>query len=577
MSSNNKEDGVLDALELAFIKSKGAVSPLVKELMGQNSTYPDLVRYIPYIRTTNTWNFVKKIRKLHLCPEDTIIKLVNKLLESKEFTIPIIGMISDLMDLIVKKAWSVDITEWITILCFRESEPLVELFINFHIQNPKVFLIDMIRNLLFTSKPGKEFYTLPMLAFTCANRFIYKLFIEKNIIDDSWLSKVPVIERNVEFIDLALQRALCNFNKAFIIKIIGLWYKFMAVSHKKHWLNKPNINKFKNEYTPLGYIFLFNNDYLEIDERIEIAEMLVALGAKVDAHVGGDQMSLLYHICASRMFLLDDPDKKIIRWVLSHKPKPNGCTDQHPFNGALENGDIILLQMLLTYGTTFDGFNEDIDKLSNYESVEVKAAYAFLMRTRYSKFVLAFSGIYDRSHKPTYCMNLIAKGVEKKQSTEENPWKIEYSKLFESGGYKEFIQYLIEKDSNFVDLLLIWAGQNGYRDIVMYITEHFKKRLMDKFSASVVIEYAIETKNPSLYYPFSKYPLETVTLEKIRAGCEQSSVFYKSMFENGLCNLMSKEEQEKYLNDDDDIDWYRENARQGRLAQGQRQNSYDGC
>ena len=138
MSSNNKEDGVLDALELAFIKSKGAVSPLVKELMGQNSTYPDLVRYIPYIRTTNTWNFVKKIRKLHLCPEDTIIKLVNKLLESKEFTIPIIGMISDLMDLIVKKAWSVDITEWITILCFRESEPLVELFINFHIQNPKV-------------------------------------------------------------------------------------------------------------------------------------------------------------------------------------------------------------------------------------------------------------------------------------------------------------------------------------------------------------------------------------------------------------------------------------------------------
>jgi hypothetical protein len=582
MSSYNKGDrgGVmrldreLDALELAFIKSKGAVSPLVKELMGQTETFPDLAKYIQYIRTTNTWNFVRKIRKLHSCPEETIADLIYKLLESKEFTIPIIGMISDLMDLLVKKDWEVDITEWISILCFRDSDPLVELFINFHIKNPKVLLIDITRFLLLIDKPGKEYYTLPMLAFTCADKLIYELFIEKNIIDDSWISKVPVLERNVEFIDLALQRALCNSNKAFIIKIIGLWDKFRDVSHTERWLNKPNINKFISEYTHLGQLFLSYNDYLEIDEQIEIAEILVALGAKVDAHVGGDQMSLLYHVCDSPILMSEDPDMKIIKWVLSHKPKPNGCTDQHPFHGALEHGSIELLQMLLTYGTTFDGFNEEIafkEAFSGTEKFLVRKSLSFLMHARYSKFVEAFSGIPDESHGPTYCMNLIAEGLKKAPST-ENTWKNIYLIHLELGGYKRLIDKLMVKEPELVIIILVWAGQNGYRDIVMYITEHFEKVLKDGFCASVVIEYAIETKNSSLYYPFNKYPLATQTLEKIRAGCKDSYLFYESRHENGLWKSMSEEER-AYLGND--IDWVSENACEGMRAQGKQY--YDGC
>jgi hypothetical protein len=140
-------------------------------------------------------------------------------------------------------------------------------------------------------------------------------------------------------------------------------------------------------------------------------------------------------------------------------------------------------------------------------------------------------------------------------------------------GSTGFIEYFIGGHVNsnllMVKLFFIWAGQQGYSDIVMYISKNHNHLLSDKFCVSSVIKYLIETKDVDNYYPCCQFPLNDDVLEIILGGCEGAYLFDDFKDSNGLWDLMWKrmteEEREEFLNEFDPVMDY---IREEKLAQG---------
>jgi hypothetical protein len=275
----------------------------------------------------------------------------------------------------------------------------------------------------------------------------------------------------------------------------------------------------------------------------------------------------------------------IIKLFLEHQPKqkPNGCNGSHPFEAALRHGHIPLLQLLIDHGTTFNGFSESIGEFEDVEPAKLDAimeAFGFLMDIKYNGFIGLLSKVPGMARPSSYIKNLLDSSPYFEElnlilSTGTNTYMEKSKHFLLRTGSTGFVEYFIGVNAPIVKLFFIWAGQQGHRDILMYISKNHNHLLSDMVCASAVIKYLIEIEDVDNYYPCCQYPLNSDVLEIILGGCEGAYLFDNFKDTNGLWDLMWKrmteEEREEFSNEFDPVI---DCAYQAKLAQPQYYDGY---